>query len=84
MHQTIMNLLSEVKGTPELVHQLTPETDMINEVGLDSLQMINFILAVETTFDLQIDYEEFDMAHLSSINQFVDFLHSVKEKAGSL
>lgn len=72
--QTVINILSEIKESPELLSTLKPETDIINEVGLDSLQMINFVLAIEDAFDVEIDFDHFDIDHLGSVQAFVSFL----------
>ncbi len=79
MMQTVMQILSEIKESPELLSTLKPETDIVNEVGLDSLQMINFVLAIEDAFGVEIDFDNFDIDHLSSIQAFVAFLE--KERA---
>ncbi|WP_028561002.1 acyl carrier protein [Paenibacillus pinihumi] len=81
MIQTIMTILCEVKNTPELRPSLKPQTDIIQEVGLDSLQMINFVLAIEDAFDLEIDFETFDYEHMSSIERLASFLE--REKAAA-
>ncbi|SCW51566.1 acyl carrier protein [Paenibacillus tianmuensis] len=76
--QTVMKILSEIKESPELLSTLKPETDIVNEVGLDSLQMINFVLAIEDAFDVEIDFDHFQLEHLNSIQAFVAFLESVR------
>ncbi|WP_301292656.1 acyl carrier protein [Paenibacillus tyrfis] len=77
--QTVIKILSEIKESPELLSTLKPETDIVNEVGLDSLQMINFVLAIEDAFGVEIDFDNFDIEHLSSIQAFVAYLE--KERA---
>jgi acyl carrier protein len=78
MIQSIMNILCEIKESPEMMSTLNPQTNMIQDVGLDSLQMINFVLAIEDTFDLEIDFETFDYEHMSTIETFVSFLEREK------
>lgn len=79
MIQTVINILCEIKESPELMSTLNPQTNIIQDVGLDSLQMINFVLAIEDTFDLEIDYDTFDYEHLSTIETLISFLE--REKA---
>ncbi|MFB6366042.1 acyl carrier protein [Paenibacillus elgii] len=81
--QTVMKILSEIKESPELLSTLKPETDIVNEVGLDSLQMINFVLAIEDAFDVEIDFDDFQLEHLNSIQAFVAFLESVRADASN-
>ncbi|MFD2878321.1 phosphopantetheine-binding protein [Paenibacillus rhizoplanae] len=51
---------------------------MINEVGLDSLQMINFILEVEDHFGVEIVYEDLDYSYLLSVERFINFLNGME------
>ncbi|OAB42265.1 acyl carrier protein [Paenibacillus glacialis] len=81
MIQSIMNILCNIKESPEMMSTLNPQTNIIQDVGLDSLQMINFVLAIEDSFDLEINYETFDYEHMSTIEAFASFLE--KEKASS-
>ncbi|WP_211748242.1 phosphopantetheine-binding protein [Paenibacillus sp. Marseille-Q4541] len=79
MIQTVMTILCEIKGSPELMSTLTPQANIIEDIGLDSLQMINFVLAIEDAFDMEIAFETFDYEHMCSIETFVSFLE--REKA---
>ncbi|MFS0840560.1 phosphopantetheine-binding protein [Paenibacillus sp. 1P03SA] len=48
MYDKIVDILCAIKeDQPELRHSLSPETDLNNDIGLDSLQMIQFMLKVE-------------------------------------
>ena len=58
-------------GTPP---KPVPETDLNNDIGLDSLQMIQFMLKVEDQLNVVIDYDQFDYEHLQSIDTFITFL----------
>ncbi|MFB9328173.1 acyl carrier protein [Paenibacillus aurantiacus] len=72
--ETIKRVLAEVRRNPELAAAMTPDTDIINDIGLDSLQMITFILSLEDAFSLEIDFEEFDFDHLASIRRLGDYI----------
>ncbi|MBB6625102.1 acyl carrier protein [Clostridium gasigenes] len=77
MEQKIINILSEIKEDETLKNSLSSDSKIIDKVGLDSLQMINFILMVEEAFNIEIDYEEFDFDYLESINSFCNFLKAI-------
>ena len=68
MKQKIKSILSEVKENPELAVSLSDEADIVNEVGLDSLQLVTFLFRLEEAFGIEIDFENFDYSDLSSIN----------------
>ncbi|MDT3426274.1 acyl carrier protein [Paenibacillus forsythiae] len=82
MFESIKEIIIKVKEDEDLRSTLTPESDLINEVGLDSLQMINFILEVEDRFGVEIVYEDLDYDSLLSIERFIDFLNGMEKKIG--
>ena len=45
---------------------------------MDFLQLINFILKVEDEFEVEIDFDEFDLSHLGSIDKFLHFIDQRK------
>ncbi|MDF5710780.1 MAG: phosphopantetheine-binding protein [Nostoc sp. S4] len=74
MQETIKKVLSEVKDTPEAVMTLSDDTDIINDIGLDSLQMVTFMLKLEEELDIQIDFDNLDFSNLMSVGSLCDFL----------
>ncbi|MBP1999945.1 acyl carrier protein [Paenibacillus shirakamiensis] len=77
MYDKIIDILCAIKDDqPELRQSLSPHTDLNNDIGLDSLQMIQFMLKVEDQLQVDIDYDLFDYEHLHSIDAFITFLKS--------
>lgn len=74
MEKKIINILSEIKEDEKLKDTLTGESSIIDDVGLDSLEMINFLLMIEEEFGKEIDFERLEYSNLESINKFVSFL----------
>ncbi|WP_127593063.1 acyl carrier protein [Paenibacillus lautus] len=81
MYDKIVDILCSIKeDQPELREVLSPETDLNNDIGLDSLQMIQFMLKVEDQLNVVIDYDQFDYEHLQSIDSFITFLKSCQSQ----
>ena len=74
MQETIQKILSEVKDTPVTTINLSDDTDIINDIGLDSLQMVTFMLKLEEELDIQIDFDNLDFTTLMSVRSLCDFL----------
>lgn len=72
--EKIKELLGEITGNPELTETLDGSTDIVNDIGLDSIQMINFVLMIEDEFQIQLDFENFDFSNLNSIDILTEFL----------
>lgn len=72
--EEIFTILQEVKEGSLDLEQLNPNTSIVDEVALDSLQMISFMLKVEEKFGIEIDFDSFDFSYLSSIQAFYDYI----------
>lgn len=80
MIEKVIQLLADIKKEDSSeIGEININSDIVNDVGLDSLQMINFILSVEDEFSVQIDFAKFDFSYLSSVGAFCDFVASCKE-----
>lgn len=80
MMQEIKQILEKVKGVPGLSQELSDTANIIDDVGLDSLEMMEFMLEVESQLSLEIDFEKLDFSYLSSIKKFSEILKQMKKK----
>ncbi|MFD0339978.1 acyl carrier protein [Streptomyces sp. NPDC127117] len=62
-------LVDVFKGKFE-AHEISVEADIVEELGLDSLQAIEFLLRVEEEFDIELEYENLSLQTLRSVRQF--------------
>ncbi len=74
MEKKIIKLISEVKEDESLVSAIYKDTNIIDDIGLDSLQMINFMLRIEEETGVEIDFDIFDFSNLSSVQIFAEYL----------
>lgn len=74
LQQVIIRVLAEIKQDPGLPARITPETSLVEEVGLDSLELTDLMLRLEETPGLTVDYERFTLQHLRSLAAFAEFL----------
>ncbi len=80
--EKLIQILVEIKNEPDLAGKINPSTDIINELGLDSLQMINLALRVEDEFQISIDFETFDFETLLSVKSFWKYIEDCRENGG--
>ncbi|MEV6603711.1 acyl carrier protein [Kutzneria sp. NPDC051319] len=59
------------------VDEVALDADLVDEYGLDSLQMISFLLGIEDSFDLELDYENLELDHLRSVSQFASYVRQL-------
>jgi acyl carrier protein len=69
----IRGLLAQVMEDPDLAADVTEETDLLDDLGIDSLHMITFLLSVEEEFDVEIDFESLEPEHMRSVLAFCRF-----------
>ena len=78
MIETIKQILEEVRGVPGLSTQLPDSASIIEDAGLDSLEMLTFMLTLEQRLGVRIDFEKMAFTHLQSIRALSDFLSSAQ------
>lgn len=75
MIDKIKNIIFEVKEGEIALEDIKNDSSIIDDIGMDSLQMINFILKIEEEFDITIDFDNFDFSNCDSVSIFCDFLN---------
>ncbi len=80
MNERIKNILSTIKDDQNICN-IADNADLINDVGLDSLQMINFLLKLEDEFDIEIDFEELDYNYMRRLDRFVEFIQKQRTES---
>ena len=77
---TIKAILGKLKRDELMATQLSEEADLIDEVGLDSLEMLQFMLEAEERLGLQIDFDALEFDYLRSIRVLAEFLDTMPRK----
>ncbi len=76
MFEKIKKLLCEEMSLNEA--DITPETELVNDLGLNSLEMADMIVICEEKFD--ITFEDDDLASLVTIGDVVNYIESHTEE----
>jgi acyl carrier protein len=78
MEEKIIQILAEIKNDKDIVTRASKETSIIDDIGLDSLQMINFLLRIEDEFAIEFDFEQFNLSNLSSIQGLSHYISTLE------
>jgi acyl carrier protein len=73
----IKRILTNIKSEPGLYARLPDSADLVEEVGLDSLEMLQFMLEIEASLCVQIDFDSLDFSTLRSIHTLAAFLDTM-------
>ncbi len=82
--EKIIDILVEVKENPVLADEFTENSKIFDDIGLDSLEMINFVLKVEDEFNIEINFDQFDYSNMEDIKTFASFIKASNCGAASL
>jgi acyl carrier protein len=74
MKDRIIRLIAQAKNDATIPDRLIESSHLVNDLGLDSLQLINLILLIEDEFAVEVDFDSFQVEHLSSLERFTDYV----------
>ncbi|MFC7329746.1 acyl carrier protein [Marinactinospora rubrisoli] len=77
----IRTVLAKVLANGLTADDIGTDSDLVDEYGLDSLQMISFLLGIEDAFDVELDYENLELDDLRSVRQFTGFVAGLRTAA---
>lgn len=80
MIEQLKAIISETLNRPELLDTINENTNILNDIGTDSLQFINLMLKVEEEFDVEINFDNFDISHFKTMITFSDYIKSLQKK----
>ncbi|HEY0057788.1 MAG TPA: acyl carrier protein [Flavisolibacter sp.] len=73
-YEKIARALSKVLSTEISPAQLNENTDLLNDIGLNSLDFLQFILQLEESFDMEIDIQKLDIQYFRNLGKLNTFL----------
>lgn len=59
--------------------QITPETNLISQLSIDSIKLLNLIMEIEDTFDVSIPINALTDIH--TVRELVDLVHKIKSSS---
>lgn len=65
----------------EEVGTFTSDSDLVNDIGLDSIQLVNLLLTLEDKLDMVIDFDEFDFDEITTVGSLAEFIKELKKDA---
>ncbi len=72
----VKEITSEQLGVDE--SQITPEAKFVDDLGADSLDTVELVMALEEEFDLEISDEEAEK--LTTVNRVVSYIEDYLDK----
>ncbi len=74
MEEMIKRLLAEMMEIDPQNVSWNSDTDILNDIGVDSLQLVQFLLKLEEEMNITIDYDALTFDDLATIGTLASFL----------
>ena len=78
MEEKIKNIILKIKNEPKLCSEINMNTNILDDIALNSSQMINFLLQIEKEFNIVVDFKTFDFKVLTSLSELCKYLNSME------
>lgn len=72
----LKDVLASLRGDPELKN-LPDHASVISDVGLDSLELLQFMLEIEANLAIEVDFERLSFDDLESLTDLATFVDSM-------
>jgi acyl carrier protein len=70
---SLKQLLAGLRGDPDLLN-IADSASLLDDVRLDSLELLSFMLEIESKLAIQIDFDKLNYEHLGSLVDLAAFL----------
>ena len=77
IEEQVKNIVAEQLGVKE--DEVTPEASFVDDLGADSLDTVELVMALEEEFETEIPDE--DAEKITTVQQAIDFIKSRSEAA---
>ena len=74
MIDRVKKVIAKVMQDDEIMATINEDSDIIYDLGFDSLQMVDFLLEVEKEFSISINLEELNFEQVRSVRNFINFI----------
>ena len=74
IEEVVISLLAKTIDDENSKDTWTAETDIINDIGIDSIQLVRFMLSIEDELGISLDFDDLDFDDFSSIGALADYL----------
>jgi acyl carrier protein len=71
MHDTVVALIARIRNDPGLAARLSPDTGLLDEVGLNSIEVVELMLGLEDALDVEIPFGTLKREDLASVRTLV-------------
>jgi len=75
--ERVIEIVAEQLGVDK--EKITPETSFVNDLGADSLDTVELVMALEEEFEIEIPDE--DAEKITTVHQAIDYINERRSKS---
>ena len=75
-NETLQRLCHHLRKFCEPDAEITPETDLINQLAIDSVKLLKLIMEVEDEFDISVPLNA--LADVQTVHELATLIHRIK------
>jgi acyl carrier protein len=76
MKDRIVEFIGEVNGMGSKMQAPDGNASLVNQLGINSLNLVSLVLLIEGEYGIEIDFESFSADHIRTLDNFVSFVTS--------
>ena len=65
----------------DVVDTITEKTEICEDLSMDSIQIMEFIVDIETFFNIRFDFSEIDANNIRTMEEIVNMIANAKKSA---
>jgi acyl carrier protein len=75
--EALKEILARIKADPTLFTRLPESAHLVDDVGLDSIEMLQLMLEIEASLSIRIDFDRLEYSYLRSVHTLAAFLDTM-------
>lgn len=77
-NDVLQKLCHHLKQLVGLEVEITPQTDLINGLAIDSVKLLNLIMEIEDEFDISVPINA--LADVQTVHELASLIHQIKSQ----
>jgi acyl carrier protein len=77
VEEKIKQIIYSIIGNDDCNSSITDDSDLINDIGMDSIQIMQLVVELENEFNIEFDDDDLVMENLAKVNNLVQLIDNL-------
>ena len=74
--EKLKELIIDISKTDVQSEKFNTDTDLVNDLGMDSIKLIQLVVAIETELDIELSESDVDLSNLANFGKLSAIVES--------